>query len=530
VAVIALALLVGACGGGGGGATKVDGKAGGVVVAELGEPDGLAPYLCATTSCSEPGNRIYDALLEYDWKTAEVVKTGAATDYTVSADATKVTYQLRKDAKFHNGEPVTAESFVRALTLASQGKVASELAYHLDGIKGWKEAQASTTKIVPVPGVHQGKDAYELVIELEKPNAEFYIRTGHLIYSPIPKAAVNADGTPNPAFNEQPIGNGPYKVAEKWKHKVELKLTKYADYNGVEKGFLDGITFKIFEKLETAYLEFQATKLDTSPVTPELFAAAAAKYGKGFLEMPTVNLTYVVANTTAAPTDNVKFRQALSLAIDRKAIVKTILDNRRVPATSIVPPQTVGHRPNVCEFCKHDPVRAKQLLTEAGGPKNITITFNSGAGHEEWTAEIASQLKTKLGITAKLVGKTPFGDYLKFIDTPAFGGGLARLGWVQDYPTPDNWLFPLLYSKAGDNHSHYNNPTFDAKITAAQTELDAAKRLKLQQEAEDIALQDMPILPLWYGKSARVYTLAKFKTFPLDLQSGNPYWELVSLK
>ncbi|MGH8248103.1 MAG: peptide ABC transporter substrate-binding protein, partial [Gammaproteobacteria bacterium] len=373
-------------------------------------------------------------------------------------------------------------------------------------------------------------DQNELVIELEKGNAEFYIRTGHMIFAPLPKAAFNPDGTFNKAFNDKPIGNGPFQMAEPWKREVSVKLTKFKDYNGAEKGFLQGINFKIFKEIPTGYLEFQAGKLDTTPLTPELFAAAAKKYGQGFLEIPTAVLTYVVANTKVAPTDNVKFRQAISSAIDRPLITRTILDNRRVPATSIVPPQTVGHRQNVCEFCKHDPTRAKQLLSEAGGPKDIMLAFNAGAGHEEWTAAIAAQLKTTLGINVTLVPKTPFPEYLKFLDTPAWTGGLGRLGWAQDYPTPDNWLFPLLHSKSGDNHSKYNNPDFDARITSAQGELDAKKRLKLQQEAEDIALNDMPLMPLWYGKSARVYARAKFKTFPLDLQSGNPYWELVSLK
>ncbi|HVL90614.1 MAG TPA: ABC transporter substrate-binding protein [Actinomycetota bacterium] len=527
---LVLSLVAAACGGdgNGGGSGSGDGKAGGSAIAELGEPDGLAPHLCGTTSCSEPANRIFDSLLEYDWKTAKVVTTGAATSYEVSPDGTKITYQLRKGATFHNGEPVDAASFIRSLTLTASKDAASDVAYHLGGIKGFKDLNEGTAK--DFPGVKQGKDEYELILELDQPNAEFFVRTGHMVFAPIPKVALAADGTFNKDYNEAPIGNGPYMVDGTWQHNVSLKLKKYADYNGPVKGFLDTIEFKIFEKLETAFLEFQGGTLDTTPVTPDQFDAAEAQYGDAFIEQATAVLTYLLANNAKAPTNNADFRRALSLAIDREEIVKAVFSNRRIPAKSIVPPASPGHRPDACKYCTFDLDKAKEFLQKAGGPKNINLSFNSGAGHEEWTAAVASQLEKNLGVKAQLIGKTPFGDYIKYLDTDEWGGGLGRLGWAQDYPTPDNWLFPLLHSQSGDNHSKYKNPEFDKTIEESQRTLDAKQRLALQQKAEDIALEDMGFIPMFYGKSARVFNKDKFASFPLELQSGNPAWEEVSIK
>lgn len=527
-----LALVAASCGGGGEEGTKIEGKTGGSAVAELGEPDGLDPILCATTSCAEPEERLFDSLLSYDVKTLKLVKNAAATDFTVSADATRLTFQLRKGATFHNGEPVTAESFVRGLTRVAVKKNASELSYHLDGIKGFADAQAGKSETLP--GAHQGKDENELVIELDKPNAEFIARTGHTVFSPVPKPANNADGTPNKQFNEAPVGNGPYKIVGTWKHNVEVKVERFKEYNGPQKGFLDSITWKIFAEIDAAYLEFQGQTLDGTPVPPEQFDAAESQYGDAFIELPTAVLTYVLANTTSAPTSNKKFRQALSMAINRDDIIKAVFSNRRVAATSIIPPTTAGFRQGACKYCKFDVAEAKRLLGEAGGAPSAPLiqAFNAGAGHEGWNQAIQAQLKANLGVNSTLTPKQPFGDYIDFLDTPAFlgKGALGRLGWAQDYPTPDNWLFPLLFSTSGDNHSKYNNPEFDKLVRQAQQTIDPAKRLTIYQQAEDVALEDMAIIPLWYGKSAYVYNKTKYATFPINIQYSYPVWELVSIK
>jgi ABC-type transport system substrate-binding protein len=222
------------------------------------------------------------------------------------------------------------------------------------------------------------------------------------------------------------------------------------------------------------------------------------------------------------------------MAINREEIIKAVFSNRRVPATTIIPPTTLGYRSGACKYCKFDVAEAKRLLGEAGGAPSTPIiqAFNAGAGHEGWNQAIQAQFKQNIGVNSVLTPKQPFGDYIKFLSTPAFlsKGGLGRLGWAQDYPTADNWLFPLLFSTSGDNHSKYNNPDFDKLVRDAQQTIDPAKRLKIYQQAEDIALEDMAIIPLWYGKSATVYASKKFATFPVDIQYSYPVWELVSIK
>lgn len=542
VLLCVLAIAAAACGGDDGGTPK--GKVGGSVVAGLGDPGDLDPAYCGTTTCAEPVGLLFDSLLSYNPRTAVLEKKGAATDYKVSADATSVTFTLRKDATFHSGEPVTAESFIRGfnrVTVVKKGVTPSELSFHFAGIKGFDDAQAG--KATSLAGVKQGKDAYELVVELDAPNAEFVIRTGHQAFSPVPKAADGADGKPNPAYTTKPDGNGPYQIDGEYKRESGLKVKRWAGYTGEPKGFLDSVEWKVFvgdQAQQNQYLEFQAGTLDSADVPPESYADAEAKYGSSFVQQEGPILTYLTANTTNATTGNAKFRQAVSMAINRADIIQAVFNGNRVQANSILPPLTVGYREGVCEFCKFDLTKAKQLLTESGvdvSKVTVQLPFNADGGHATWMTAVQAQLKANLGITAKLEPIASFDDYTgsgtdkflnsKFLQQPAF----ARLGWAQDYPTPDNWLNPLFVSTSGDNHSKYNNPQVDQLIAQAQRTLNNSQRLKLQQQAEDIIIKDMPIIPMWYSKAALTFNATKFASpFIVDLQYAYPAWEIVSLK
>lgn len=538
-----LALAAAACGGDGGG-DEPTGQVGGSVVAGLGDPGDLDPAYCGTTTCAEPVGLLFDSLLSYNPRTAALEKKGAASDYKVSADATSVTFTLRQGATFHSGEPVTAESFIRGfnrIAVVKKDVTPSELSFHFAGIKGFDDAQAG--KATSLVGVKQGANDHELVVELDAPNAEFVIRTGHQAFSPVPKSADGADGKPSKTFTVNPDGNGPYQMDGEYKREQGLKVKRWAGYGGTPKGFLDSVEWKVFvgdQALQNQYLEFQAGTLDSGDVPPEQYADAEAKYAKAFVQQAGPILTYLTANTTNSITGNAKFRQAVSMAINRADIVKAVFNNQRVPANSIIPPLTFGYREGVCDFCVFDLDKAKTLLTESGvdvSKLRLDLPFNADGGHGTWMAAVQAQLKANLGITARLVPIASFDDYTgsgkdkylnsKFLEVPA----LARLGWAQDYPTPDNWLNPLFVSTSGDNHGKYNNPAVDKLIADAQRTLNNSARLKLQQQAEDAIIADMPIIPMWYSKSALTYNATKFAApFTVELQYGYPAWELVSLK
>jgi oligopeptide transport system substrate-binding protein len=504
-------------GGGGGGGE------GGTAVAYLAEPGTLDPTLSSQVTENEVLQRVFDPLIHYHPETADIELTGAAESYEVAEDGLSITFQLR-EATFHNGEPVNAEAFIRGLTRTAAKATASPVAYHLDGIKGFAEMQSG--KATEFEGVRQGENELELVLEFENPTPEFIIKTGHMIFSPIPEAA-EEDYT---AFAEEPIGNGPYMMDGPWQRNVGINVEKYPDYNGPLAGNLDRIEWRIYSTLEGGYLDFEGGDIDATSVPPEQYAAADETYGDAFLDVELALSTFLSFHPVEEGTPgvgDVHFRRAISMALDREAINQAVFNGTRTAADSFIPPANTGYNEGACTYCVFDLEAAKAELEQADVPANyvLQLTFNSGAGHEDWVAAAAAQIEENLGIKTKVVpGSENFDDYLKSIKNIT---GVYRYGWGQDYPSPENWLAPFFQTGAGDNYSEYSNPEFDAKIDEARQTLDEEERLALYSEAEQIIVNDMPGMPMFYSRGAYVYNTEKFSSFELDLQLGNPNWETV---
>jgi ABC-type oligopeptide transport system substrate-binding subunit len=184
------------------------------------------------------------------------------------------------------------------------------------------------------------------------------------------------------------------------------------------------------------------------------------------------------------------------------------------------------YQEGLCESCEAQDVdKAKELAAAAGlapGTK-IKLAYNTGAGHEEWIQAVAAQLNEVLGLEAELVGQ-PFPELLAAQQAPG-ATGMFRFAWGADYPTPDNFLYPLLHTDAinkdeagkvtGDNRARYSNPEFDELVTTARASLDPAERISLNQQAEKIAVDDMAMIPLWNRTQYRLAS-DKFTGIELD--------------
>jgi len=282
--------------------------------------------------------------------------------------------------------------------------------------------------------------------------------------------------------------------------------------------------------VELEYQGFQSGQFDWARMPTPQLSAAKERYEPEdkWIEQQTNGMNFLLPIDDAGPTGTLEARLAISYAIDRQAIIDSVLQGLYTESTTIVPPVfTDAYQQGLCESCaEHDPEQAKQYAEQAGLPSGSTIKlqYNTGAGHEEWVQAVGQQLQETLGWQVDLQG-TPFTQFLDSQQDPG-ATGLFRFAWGADYPTPQNFLFPLLSTESinrdesgrvvGDNRSRYSNPEFDALLTEASATTDRAARIELLQQAEQVAMEDMALIPLWNRSAFRLFDSSKFSGGKLD--------------
>lgn len=493
---------------------------GGLIRVESQEPGSLDPPLASGSEDARIARLLFDGLVGYNSKTA-ALEPRVATSWESNEDATEWTFHLREGTKFSNGEEVTADSFVRGATRATSPDIYNNpdgLGYHLNGVKGTVERAAG--KADNLPGV-EAVDSKTLKFSLTSADAEFAVKAGHLPFSPIPSDATIAGQ--KPSWAENPIGNGPFKMKGPWQHNQTIELVRNDSYYGKET-YLDEVRFVIAPDQDTSYVNWQASNLDWTRVPPPKLREAREQNPGNFLVRDMAGINYLAFTLKNPPMDNKLFRQAVSMAVDRKGINDAVFFGLNTSATGIIPQLMPGSRVKgsigPCKYCSYDPAKAKELFQRSGVKiDKLTMYFNAGAGHDEWMQAAAQQIATNLGFPVEAVAATTqftgSGGYTGWVKSGA-PASLDRLAWSMDYPTPDNFLYPLLYSSSKDNKTNYNNPDYDKLVENARKEKDADARVKLYQQAEDLVLEDIPFVPMWWRTQFRLAKLDKFGGLAID--------------
>jgi len=504
--LLAVPLLITACGGNSGNSgdkSTTGGKSGGSFSLYIGEPEHLIPQNTNESSGSEVLNALFTGLVTYDQKTTELQVGDNAPDANAqsieSTDQTNWTIKLKDGWTFHNGEPVDAASYVRAWNAGALSTNAYGNSYFFENIVGYDDLQAAegkTPKAKEMSGL-KVVDATTFTVQLKAPFSQFPLTVGYNAFYPLPKS-YEADPK---AFEEQPVGNGPFQMDGAWAHNQSIKVKRFDAYKG-NKSKADAVTFAIYSDINTAYNDLLAGNLDVlDSVPPEQLASAKKEFGDRFIERPSSSFTYVGFPTYNKAFSDPKLRRAFSMAIDRQPIIDAIFNGSFQPAKSVVSPVVAGSRPDPCGVnCKYDPVAAKKLFDEAGGYSGtLTLWFNSGAGHEKWMEAVSNQLRTNLGIKTIKFKSLDFAEYLGLLDAEKVTGPF-RLGWVMDYPSPQNYLEPIYGTTGSSNNFGYSNPKVDDLIKQGNAAADVDAGIALYNQAEDLILQDMPVIPMWFGK------------------------------
>lgn len=507
--------MLAACGGGdeepsGEGGGNGVAAAGGTYSMYTGDPEN--PLIPSNTTESE-GSQIIDSiwtgLTQYNIETAETEYTGVA-ESIESTDSTTWTITLKDGWTFHDGTPVTAESFVKAWNWAANSANAQGGSYFFANIEGYDALQGeegtppAATEMTGLKVV----DDTSFTVTLSAPFAQFPVTVGYNPFFPLPEAFY-ADPE---AFGEKPIGNGPFKADEAYVPGEGITLSRYDDYAGEQKANAQVLEYRTYTDIGTGFLDVQAGNLDVQKdLPPDAVASAKDEFGERYVERPSSSFTYLAFPLYDPRFGDKRVRQAFSMAIDREAITDAVFSGTRLPAASVVSPVVDGARDDACTYCTYDPTAAKALLdqTDFDASVPVDLWFNAGAGHDEWVQAVGNQLRTNLGIEYALRGDLQFAEYLPLQETKGMTGPF-RLGWSMDYPSPQNYLEPLYSTSAlppaGDNKTFFSNADFDALLAEGNAAPDNEAAITLYQQAEDLLLEEMPIAPLWFGLEQAVFS------------------------
>ena len=515
-------------------------KAGGVFRIGIVEPTAIDPYNAQESEGILVTKQLFVGLVRVNDETAELTP-GVAESWSKNDGCTEWTFNLRSGTTFSNGDPVNAEAFIRGMTRAAKQKAASDVAYHMAGIEGYAAIHGSGEEGAP-PATAQtfsglsAPDANTLKVKLSAPDCEFDKKTLQPVYSPVPASAGEAD---NKVFNDMPIGNGPFKMKEPWRHDQSITLVRNDSFFDT-KANIDEVAITLLPStgaLEAEFKGVQSGQFDYARIPPTLIPQAKAEFEPkgGFLHELTNGINYLLVNVVNPPLNKVDARKAISLAIDRDAIIAGVFKGLQTKASSIVPPPFKAYyQAGVCDVCdKPDVAKAKDLAAKAGltpGTK-VNLGFNTGGGHEAWVQAIQQQLQDNLGLKVELQ-PMPFRELLKK-EAEKDANGLFRAAWSADYPSAENFLFPLLSKNSlppGDNRGRYQNTEFDNLLAQGRKTADDAERAKLIKQAEKIAIgDDLALIPLWYRDQYRVYDSSKWQGVDIDFQE-NPTLATLSLK
>ena len=443
---------------------------------------------------------LFDGLTDFDFteKCQPELKGDLAESWEVNDEATQYVFTLKEGITYSNGTEVKASDFKAAWERAGSAELAAAYGYLVNSIEGGEALQAGEADTLS--GVTADDEAGTLTIDLAAPNAEFASILVHPFFSPAEPSDLAKIGTTTGWGDKGlTIGTGPFMLETATETDVVMVPNPEWDGNvyGDTEVFLEKVEFKMTDSVETAFQTFEAGEGDSAPIPSGKYQDAMAAYPQNSVDNPLMGVYYFdfgADDPQVGGDENVKLRQAISLAIDRQELNDKVYEGTRDDATGIVPPGIPGYKADICEYCEYDPERAKELFAEweADGGKltdPIRIDFNEGGSHGDVAAIIQANLKDNLGIETELAGVAE--DYFKVVAEPG-GCQLCRAGWYADYPTYGNFMVDLFSAASigGNNFGRFDNPEFEELIAKAQAETDDAERADLYNQAEALLLNE----------------------------------------
>lgn len=457
------------------------------------EPEMLDPGLIS----GQPDGRIvrclFEGLVRNHPQTLDPIP-GVARAWELSDGGRTYTFHLRRDAHWTNGQVVTAHDFewswLRVLRPETPARYA-DLFYLIRNGKPYKKREISDASQVGIRAV----DDTTLVVELEAPTPYFLQLLTYYPFLPVPRQVVERCGD-RWTLPKNIVTNGAFRLVE---HRVNdcFVMDRFDRYWGAKDVRLKRLVAYTVEDLSTILNLYRAGMTDWNPsgYLPAQYIPYVEKYAD-YRAGAYLATNFYSFNVTKPPLDNKLVRQALAFAVDRERITKYLLHDSKTPWGNVVPPGFEGYAYPV--GARFDPEKARLLLAQAGYPEghgfpSVEILFNTSEDHRQLAEAIQDMWKRNLGIDVRL-GNQEFGSYMKTVVGLQYQ--VARRSWIADYKDPNTFLY-ILRTGDGNNRTGWGDPHYDALLEAAGREMDPAKRYAILAEAEALALDAMPFLPIY---------------------------------
>jgi oligopeptide transport system substrate-binding protein len=500
-----------------------------------GNPSSIEPVGVYETEGGQVAHQVFEGLVRYTMAADGSMETVPyiAESWKANADATEFTFKLRKDVTFQApvNRGVTAQDFVDCWNYVTDPANQSYTSYVLAPIAGCTDGGYQEDPTKGLTGV-SAPDDYTIVVKLRYPFAEFPTTLGHTVASVWPidyKKQVGAK-----AFRSKPVGTGPYLV-KKWVQNQYIDLVKNPDWwNKAEGGpFIDTLHMPVIFKSSTCWLDFQKGDLDFAYVPSAQITTSQnmpqVKTGEwSARNWPNLSFFAVAFNwtdKTVGGAENLKLRQALAYGTDREALVNVVMQGLPTPATGIIPIGLPGEGQMTLPY-PQDAEKAKQLVQELGSVPDLAYWDVPDPGNEAWDEALQAGWKdVGVKVNLQMFEGTTFYDKLRE-GNKGSGSQMWTTGWVADYPSVDNFIYPFFDSSAWSlNQTFYSNPTVDDLIEKARGTIDDKARLDLYLQAEKIGLADACLIPLYYPAGYRV-TNNRIANFALNPMNFVDMWTL----
>ncbi len=465
------------------------------------EPETIDPALATGMPEYDMMFALFEGLTNRHAKTLEPIP-GVAKRWDISKDGRRYTFHIRNNARWSNGDAVTAQDFVYSWRRSLEPKTGAIYAYMLYHIRGAKAYNSGKIKDFNKVGI-KARSSHILEVELINPTPYFLFLCSYYVYFPVHRRTVEKHGDKWTRV-ENIVTNGAFTLKE-WRQADRIVMEKFSGYWDAKRVRLQRIHAYPIENKETGLNYYKTNKIHWTGHghLPEA-RIERLKKRPDYHQPVWLSTYYYRVNVTRPPLNNLDVRKALYLAIDRDLIVQKVTKTGEQPAFSFTPKMRGYQPPRGPVF---NPKKAAEHLSKAGycapgfnkkGCKpfpKLEVHYNTNERHKLVLLAIQQMWKQHLGIEGVSLLNREWKVYLK--EQRAIDYAVSRSTWIADYPDPTTFI-EMFVTDGGHNQTGWSNRKYDQLVEAAYAEVDAKKRQQLLIDAETILLAELPILPIYH--------------------------------